>query len=35
VRPILALLRELAKRPDVGFARVEKPDFTLELRRNP
>jgi oxaloacetate decarboxylase alpha subunit len=33
-RPILALLRELAKRPDVGFARVEKPDFMLELRRN-
>jgi oxaloacetate decarboxylase alpha subunit len=34
VRPILALLRELAKRPDVGAARIEKPGFTLELRRN-
>jgi hypothetical protein len=29
----MTLLRELGRRPRVGFVRVEKPDFTLELAR--
>ncbi len=32
-RAVMTLLGELGKRPDVGFVRVEKPDFTLELAR--
>jgi oxaloacetate decarboxylase alpha subunit len=31
--PVERLLRELAKRPDVTHARIEKPGFRLELRR--
>jgi oxaloacetate decarboxylase alpha subunit len=32
-KPIMTLLRELAKRPAVGSLRVEKPNFSLELTR--
>lgn len=33
-RPLLKLLREMAKRPAVSDLVLEKPDFRLELRRN-
>jgi len=33
-RPIMALLRELAARPDTTGIVVEKPEFRLELRSN-
>jgi oxaloacetate decarboxylase alpha subunit len=32
-RPVMALLRELTLRPNVGYVRFEKPDFVLELKR--
>jgi len=32
LRPVLELLRELSKRPEVTHARLEKPGFKMELR---
>jgi oxaloacetate decarboxylase alpha subunit len=34
LRPVVALLTELAKRRDLTHVKVEKPGFTLELRRH-
>jgi oxaloacetate decarboxylase alpha subunit len=34
IRPVLSLVRQLAKHPELSHVRVEKPGFRLELRRS-